>query len=142
MKITTSRILLSCLGIIILSNGENVRGSLEQGNQRRLQQSNFSARVKENRTLARNAEKLSKVALDRYRNNCILVRDGRSTKEDYFKEGILVMNTKATSTMRPGAFVCNRLGDTAVVGIDGKMEDIARVTTADQEEFKSLLQQR
>lgn len=142
MKITTSRILIACVVLVALSNGENVRSSIEKGGEIRAQQSSFNERIRENRTLARNAEKLSKVALDRYRNNCIFVRDGGSPKDDYFKPGILVMNAKATSTMRPGAFICNQLGDTAVVGSDGRMEDIARVTVSDEEEFKKLLQQR
>ena len=142
MKITTSRLLIGSVLLVALSNGENVRNSVQKSGEIRAQQSNFNERIRENRTRARNAQKLSQVALDRYRNNCIFVRDGGSPKDDYFKPGILVMNAKATSTMRPGAFICNQLGDTAVVGSDGRMEDIARVTTADQDEFKKLLQQR
>jgi hypothetical protein len=141
MKITTSRLIIASVLLVALSNGENVRSSVQKGGEIRAQQSSFNERIRENRTLARNAEKLSKVALDRYRNNCIFVRtDGN---EDHFREGVVVMsNSWGASPMRSGAFVCNQLGDTAVVGSEGRMEDIARVTTADQEELKKLLQQR
>ncbi|MBD1942515.1 hypothetical protein H6F50_09125 [Coleofasciculus sp. FACHB-712] len=142
MKLKTSHILLASAALILLSNGERVRGSLEKSESIRQEQSSFNDYIRQNRTKARMAEKLSKVALDRYRNNCILVRTAKTTREDYFSEGTRVMNPRLSQTLRPGAFICNSLGDTAIVSDNGTITDIARITMTDQEEFKQLLSQR
>lgn len=142
MKVKTSHLLFAFAVLILLSNGERVRGSLEKSEVSRQEQSVFSDYIKQNRTKARMAEKLSKVALDRYKNNCVFVKTANSTREDYFKEGTRVMNPRLSQTLRPGIFICNSLGDTAVVSESGTIADIARITMTDQEEFKQLIQQR
>jgi hypothetical protein len=142
MKIKTTHIIWGSIALIALSQGENVRQSLAKGNQIRQEQASFSDRIRQNRTEARIAEKLSKVALDRYRSNCILVVDEATGKEDYFQPGTTVLDTQLAHTLRPGAFICNRLGDTAIVSQAGTITDIARVATPDLPEFKKLLEQR
>ena len=142
MKIKTSHIILASIAVVALANGENVRGSLQKGGEIRQQQTSFNDRIRENRTNARNAEKLSKVALDRYRNNCIFVVDGNSGKESYFQPGTSVLDTQLAQPLRPGAFICNKLGDTAIVSEAGTIADIARVATPDLPEFKKLLEAR
>ena len=142
MKIKTSTILYGVIVLIALSQGENVRQSLEKGNEVREQQASFSDRIRQNRTEARQAEKLSKVAIDRYKNHCIFVVDEGTGKEDYFQPGVSVMDTQLARTLRPGAFICNRLGDTAVVSQAGTITDIARVSTTDLPQFNKLLEAR
>jgi hypothetical protein len=142
MKIKTSHIIIGSVALVALANGENVRGSLEKGNAIRSQQSQLSDRIRQNRLEAREAEKLSKVALDRYRSNCILVVDDKSGKESYLKEGSTVIDTQLGRSLRSGAFVCNELGDTAVVSQAGTVTDIARVATPDLSEFKKLMEER
>jgi hypothetical protein len=142
MKIKTSHILIGSIAIIALANGENVRSSIEKGGEVRQAQSSFNERIRENRTRVRNAAKLSKIALDRYRSNCIFVVDSETGKESYFQPGTGVLDMQLAQPLRPGAFICNKLGDTALVSEAGTIADIARVATPDLPEFKKLLQQR
>ena len=142
MKVKTTHLIWGSIALIALSQGENVRSSLAKGNQIKQQQTEFSDRIRVNRTEARQAEKLSKVALDRYRNNCILVVDGETGKEDYFQLGTTVLDTQLSKPLRPRAFICNRLGDTAIVSQAGTITDIARITTPDLPEFKKLMEAR
>jgi hypothetical protein len=142
VKIKTTHIIWGSVALIALANGENVRQGLAKGNQAREQQASFSDRIRNNRTEARQAEKLSKVALDRYKNNCIFVVDGETGKESYFQPGTSVLDTQLAHPLRPNAFICNRLGDTAVVSQAGTIADIARVATPDLPEFKKLMEAR
>lgn len=142
MKLKTTHIIWVSIALIGLSQGENVRQSVAKGNQIRQQQSEFSDRIRINRDEARQAEKLSKVALNRYRNNCILVIDKATGKEAYLAEGQPITDRQLKRPLRPGVTICNRLGDTAVVASDGTVTDIARITTPDLPTFKKLLEQR
>jgi len=140
--IKTTHLIWGSIALIALSQGENVRSSLSKGNQIKQQQTEFSDRIRESRTEARQAEKLSKVALDRYRNNCILVVDEQTGKESYFQPGTTVLDTQLAQPLRPSAFICNRLGDTAIVSQAGTITDIARITTPDLPEFKKIMEGR
>jgi len=142
MKIKTSHIILACIGLIALQNGENVRASLEKGNTIRQQQSNFNDHIRENRIKARHAAKLSKVAIERFENNCILVGTGKAGIPTYFRDNQPVLDSQMSAPLRPGAFICNQLGDTAVVSEDGRISDIARVSSAEQDRFRQLLKAR
>jgi hypothetical protein len=142
MKIKATHIIWGSIALVALSQGENVRSSLAKGNRIRQEQTEFSERVRQNRAEARQAEKLSKVALDRYKNNCILVVDQPTGKEAYFTEGTYVVDAQIERSLRAGAFICNKLGDTAVVSQAGTITDIARIATPDLQEFRKLLEQR
>lgn len=142
MKIKTTHLLWGAVALVALSQGENVRSSVTKNGEIKQQQSAFSDRIRENRTEARQAEKLSKIALDRYRSNCILVVDEGTGKETYFQLGTSVIDTQLARTLRSGASVCNRLGDTAQVSQAGTITDIARVTVPDLPEFNKLLEAR
>jgi hypothetical protein len=142
MEIKTTHIIIGLGVIALLSQGENVRSSMERANQERTQRTEFSDRIRHNRLEAREAEQLSKVALDRYRNNCIIVVDRKTRKDTYFYPGANVVDSKVSRALRPGAFICNKLGDTAVVSEAGTVTDIARVTTPDLPQLQKLLSQR
>lgn len=142
MELKTSHIIIGFGVLALLSQGENVRSFTEKSNQIRSQQAEFSDRIRQNRIEAREAEQLSKVALARYRSNCALVIDQATKKESYFYPNALVVDSKLNRTLRPGAMICNRAGDTAVVSEAGTITDIARVITPDLPEFRKLLQQR
>ncbi|MBD2016173.1 hypothetical protein H6F96_19640 [Microcoleus sp. FACHB-53] len=142
MKLKTSHLIWGGIALIALSQGENVRQSLAKGNQVRQDQAEFSDRIRLNRTEARQAAKLSKVAIDRYRNNCILVVDAQTRQPIYFTPGEAVVEPKLNRALRPGAFVCNTLGDTGVVNAEGNLTDVARVATPEIPQFKKLLEQK
>lgn len=142
MNIKTSHIIIGLGVLALLSQGENVRSSLEKSNLIRTEQSEFNDRIRRNRTEEREAEKLSKVALARYKNNCILVVDEQTKQESYFQPGQSVVDTRLGRTLRPGVPICNKTGDTAVVSEAGTVVDIARVAIPDLPQLKKLLQQR
>jgi hypothetical protein len=142
MKITTTRIILGAAILIGLSQGENVRNSLEKSNALRQEQSQFQDRIRQNRTESRQAEKLSKIALDRYRNNCILVVDQETGKESYFQPGTQVVDVQLGRSLRSGVPICNKLGDTGIVSEAGTITDVARVAIPDVPAFKELLSKR
>ncbi len=142
VKITTSRIILGAVLLIAISQGENVRKSLDKSNAIRQEQSDFQDRVRQNRTESRQAEKLSKIALDRYRNNCILVVDEATGKESYFQPGTTVVDLQLGRTLRSGVPVCNKLGDTGIVSEAGTLTDVARVAIPDVPTFNQLLAKR
>jgi hypothetical protein len=142
MEIKTSHLIVGVVVVIALFNGENVRSSIQKGNDIRQSQAQFNDRIRQNKTEARNAVKLSKIALDRYRANCILVVDGETGKESYFQHGQSVVDTQLNQPIRSGAPVCNKIGDTAIVSEAGTLTDIARVSVPDQPAFQKLLSQR
>lgn len=142
MKIKSSYCIFGVFVLVALSQGENVRSSLSKGSTIRQEQADFSDRIRQNRTEARQAEKLSKVALDRYKNNCILAVDVKTGKPSYFHPGEEVVEPKLMRSLRSGVFICNTLGDTAVVSEAGTITDIARVSTPDLPQFKKLLEAR
>jgi hypothetical protein len=142
MKIKSSHLIVG-LGILaLLSQGEKVRSALEKNNQAQTEQTEFNDRIRQNRTEAREAEKLSQVALARYKNNCILVVDSETKQESYFQPNALVTDSKLNRTLRPGVYVCNKVGDTAVVSEAGTITDIARVAVPDLPQLKKFLGQR
>ncbi len=142
MKITTTRIIFGAAILIALSQGENVRSSLDKSNALRQEQSQFQDRIRQNRTESRQAEKLSKIALDRYRNNCILVVDQETGKESYFQPGTQVVDVQLGRSLRSGVPICNKLGDTGIVSEAGTITDVARVAVPDVPAFKELLSKR
>ena len=142
MKLRTTHLIWLSVALVGLSQGENVRQSVAKGNQIRQQQSEFSDRIRTNREEAKQAQKLSKVAIDRYRNNCILVTDLSTKKETYFSEGQDVIDRQLNRRIRTGATVCNRLGDTAIVDSTGAIADIARVSTDDLPTVQKILEKR
>jgi hypothetical protein len=142
MEIKTSHLIVGAVAVIALMNGENVRSSIHKGNDIRTEQSQFNDRIRRNRTEARNAEKLSKIALTRYRNNCILVVDEQTGKESYFQPGTSVVDKQLGRPLRAGVPICNKLGDTGIVSEAGTITDIARVSIPDQPTFKQFLAQR
>lgn len=142
MEIKTSHIIIGIAALALLSQGENVRSSVGKNNQERSQKAEFNDRIRQNRIEAREAEQLSKVALDRYRNNCIAVVDKKTRKDTYFYPNANVVDSKVNRALRPGAFICNKLGDTAVVSEAGTVTDIARVITPDTPKLKQIMEQR
>lgn len=142
MEIKASHLIIGGVVLIALLNGENVRSSIQKGNSLRREQAEFSDRVRRNRTEARNAQKLSKIALDRYRANCILVVDDTTGKEAYFQPGGAVVDPQLRQPLRDGVPICNKLGDTAIVSAAGTITDIARISIPDRPAFKKLMEQR
>lgn len=139
---TTHFVFFLPLTIGVLSLGEAARQAARSGHQIRQENSEFALRIRKSRDEAMRAQKLSKVALDRAKNNCILVWDATHKREGYLQVGQVVIDSQLSRPLRPGASVCNTLGDTALISNQGAITDIARVSRADKPQFDSLLNQR
>jgi hypothetical protein len=140
MKLKTSYLLYGLGVLILVSQGNRVGEAVSKSERVRNERMEFSDLIRENKSAARQAEKLSEIALDRYRNNCVLVVDLESGEEALFEPGESVVSPgQQNRALRSGLFICNRLGDTAVVSENGTITDIARIATADISQFKQLL---
>lgn len=139
MKAT--HLIYSAIALSIFSQGNNIYSSLEKGNELRQEQADFNNHIRTARQREKEAIALSKIAIGRYQH-CILVTDLETKQPTYFYPGQEVLDRKRNQTLRPGAAVCNELGDTAIVAPDGTLLDIARVGTTDMNEFKKLLRRR
>lgn len=143
MKIKTSYLIGGSLLLILISQGNRVGDAVSKSERIRNERSDFSDLVRENKSAARQAEKLSEIALDRYQNNCVLVVDSTTGQEALFQPGESVVSPEQQNrALRKGLFICNRLGDTAVISENGTITDIARVSTADIPKFNQLLGSR
>jgi hypothetical protein len=141
MNLKTSHLaVVGLLGLLIL-NGENMRAFSTKNADTATRKDAHKSRVKLEKERSKNTKDLSQVALERYRANCIMVVDGSSKKETYFQPGAAVIDTALNRTVRDGAAICNRLGDTAIV-TNGATENIASITAEDWQAFAALLESR
>jgi hypothetical protein len=139
MKIkTTHCVIFLPLILIFLSKGEAVRSTVEQGEVIQKSELTASAASRQLREEAKNARRFSKVAIERLKANCIRTVDVETEKEAYYFEGALVLDNQLKRPLRPGAFVCNSLGETAVIAVDGSISEIARVALKDKPEYDKL----
>jgi len=139
MKIKATWVLIFIpLGVTLLSQGDRMKATVDQGSVISSKQSAASGQSRLLREQAQNAQRYSKVAIERLKANCLPVVDQQSASEGYFKEGSVVMDHSLGRPVRAGAFVCNSLGDTAVIGADGTLTEIARTSLETQGEYDKL----
>lgn len=125
------------VALIAMSRGEDVRNSVKQSSVISQGQLSASAQSRLLREEAKNARKFSRVALERLKSNCIRTVDATTKKDDYYQPGAMVLDNNLKRPIREGAFICNTLGDTAVI-VGGSVADIARVSLEDKDEYDKL----
>ncbi len=81
------------------------------------------------------AELESKTALRRASTGCVLTIDSETGAENYMKVNQPARDLTDKKLLRPGMFICNTLGDTAVVDDFGHVSDIARIVDSDRHEY-------
>lgn len=141
MELKTTHLAVIGAVLLLISQGENIRSSSAKTQKISDRKTIHKDYIKSEKERARNAGDLSKVALGRYKANCIMVVDGDSKKESYFQPGAGVVDTALGKPLREGAFICNRLGDTAIV-VNGTIENIASISAEDLAEFIAILERR
>lgn len=133
---------LAAVGLFWSStNGGDVTGSAA-----RLQDSSRAQVAKEDekrleRRRLREQERLSKVALDRYRTGCIrVIHTETQTADTRFIDGDNVIDASgAGRQLRDGTAICNAVGDTAI-SINGQAQRTASVALDDMSELSSIFQ--
>lgn len=138
MKLKMTHLLFGVPVVLItMLKGEDVRNSVQQSSLISQEQMTTSSQSRILREEAKNARKFSKVAIERLKSNCIQTVDATTRKDDYYQPGAIVLDNNLKRPIRDGAFVCNSLGDTAVIQ-NGSIVDIARVSLVDKNEYDSL----
>lgn len=140
-SLKTHHIALVGLLLVALANGENIRSFTAKNEATGTRKAAHKERLKLDKERARDAKDMSQVALERYRQNCIMVVDQATRKEVYFAPGLAVLDTGLGRSVRDGAAVCNRLGDTALI-VNGVMEELASVTADDLDQLTAVLDRR
>jgi hypothetical protein len=138
VKIFSHLIVGGSLLFIFVSKGEILRATVQEGNTISTNQSTASSESRALREQAKNARKFSKVALERLKSNCIKTVDAQTRIESYYREGEMVVDPKLKRPIRAGAFICNSLGETAVVAEDGSISQIVRVALFEKDEYDEL----
>jgi hypothetical protein len=138
MKLTTGNIFLGLAALLILMNGENIKTSIQKDGAVKAAKSAHNDRIKQNKTEAREAVDLSKVALDRAKS-CIRIVDAVKRVDSYLTEGQPVVDTTLNRPVRAKAAVCSGLGDTGITNEKGEITDLARVIESDMSEYKKIL---
>lgn len=141
IKIFSHLIIGGSLLTIFLSKGEILRATVQEGNAISTNQSTALSESRQLREQAKNARRFSKVALERLKSNCIKTVDAQTKKESYYSEGETALDSQLHRTLRPGAFICNSLGETAVIAEDGSISSIARVALKEKPEYDKLFNQ-
>lgn len=141
IKIFSHLIVGGSLLAIFISKGEVLRATVQEGSTISANQSTASSESRQLREQAKNAQKLSKVALERLESNCIQTVDAETKKDSYYQEGEIVLDNQLHRPLRPGAFICNSLGETAVIADDGSISSIARVALKEKVEYDRLFSQ-
>lgn len=124
--------------IIFLSLGDRMKATVSEGSAISTQQSTTSSQSRLLREEAKNAQRYSKVAIERLKANCLPVVDQQSGSEGFFQQGSVVMDQNLGRPVRAGAFVCNSLGDTAVIAQNGTLTDVVRTSLEQQSEYDKL----
>ena len=138
VKIFSHLVVGGSLLFIFVSKGEVLRATVQEGSTISANQSVASSESRTLREQAKNARKFSKVALERLRSNCIKTVDAQTGIESYYQEGEMVVDPKLKRPIRAGAFICNSLGETAVVADDGSISQIVRVALREKPEYDEL----
>jgi hypothetical protein len=90
IKIKTSHLAVAGFLCILLLNGENLRNVSARTEAVKTRKDSHKEHINLEQERGRNALDLSKIALDRYRQNCIFVVDFTTKKEAYFQPGSAV----------------------------------------------------
>jgi hypothetical protein len=127
--------------LVALANGENIRSLTAKSAETGTRKTEHKDRIKRDKERARDAKDLSAAALDRYRQNCIMVIDQTTGRETYFAPGMAAVDSGLGRSVRENAAVCNKLGDTALI-VNGVMEEIASVDAEDLDKLAAILERR
>jgi hypothetical protein len=103
-------IAVGLVGLAVLSRSHSIGSGIQKGMQ-----------IDGQRQVLKNRQREAKLATERLKS-CVQVVDAATQKPAYFFEGQAVVDVQNGRPLRPGLIICNQLGDTAVVGLDGKIE--------------------
>lgn len=141
VKIFSHLIIGGSLFAIFISKGELLRATVEEGSTISANQSVASSESRQLREQAKNARRFSKVALERLKSNCVQTVDAQTKKDGYYIEGAMVLDSQIQRPLRPGIFICNSLGETAVIAEDGSISSVARIALNERSEYDKLFNQ-
>ena len=134
MKITWLHIGVGAFCLYAISSGNEMSTRAERAASRREQRNDVSAFVRRSDDRTRDAQKLNRIALDRYLRNCQLVVDKRTGQEVIHSANTVFVDRETGFTFPEGTEICNKRGWTAVTNEYGQAVEIAQVTRFDSDE--------
>ena len=137
IRIRSSYLVVALILGPIAVNWPQVEKGLEFASQQSVQQMEMNRSSQAGRRTVRTLSAQSDLAMDRVRTACIVVVDEGTGDPSFLREG-----QRTTLSVPPHSLVCNALGDTAQVRADGTLENLARVSPADRQEYLHLLDQQ
>jgi len=140
-RLKTSHLAVVGAILLLIANGENIRTLNAKTAATSDRKTIVKDRLKTEKERTQNAKELSKVALERYRANCIMVVDAQTKAQSYFAPGNSAIDTALGKSLRESAMICNALGDTAIV-TNGVIENIATITAEDITQANAILESR
>ena len=137
MQLKTSHLIWGIVALVVLGNGDRIAGNLTESAVQQSVKSEAGAARKLLRQAAREAQKRSKIALDRAKAGCIRIYDEQTGKEHYFGNGSTVVDPNTGYVLQDG-FVCNRLGLTGDLK-DGVVTGLAMIAPEHKIEYLGYL---
>ena len=135
----TKYLFYAAIALAVLSQGSNIANSAGQASLERQDRSAFSDSLRAQRTLTRNAQRESTLALERLESGCLPGVSTVSGQGQYLFEGDSFVTLNGQEKINGQALVCTELGSTAVSN-DGVLSEIYNVAPADIQEYKSLFE--
>lgn len=135
MKLNTKQLILIVLGILVISQGENIRKSIEKNALREEAKTTKKERIRKDKDKVNELEDLSKIAVSRA-DSCIEITDIKTGKPFELSPTTKVYNSSRTDELREGAPVCSGT-DTAIVTKEG-LTSIARVNKTDEQIYYKI----
>lgn len=124
---------LGMLGLYAISSTGSMADRAERSAARRTESQRVSEFVRESKDAELEKQRLSGVALSRYRSNCVLVVAGDTQAEVFHSEGIPAIDFSTGERLPPDTTVCNKRGWTALLNEDGLVSAVAVATRHDSD---------
>lgn len=136
MKLTTKQLLVIGVSLLLISQGENIRKSIEKDGVRKDARTIKQERIRDDKDKIKELDDLSKVAVSRA-DSCIPILDIKTNKSIELSPTTKVFNSSKTGELREGAVVCSG-NDTGIVTKDGLVASIARVNKTDEQTYYKI----
>lgn len=131
MKINAWTIGIVLVILYLFTGADGIKERSDNAAYRRERREKVSDRVRESELQKSDAIKLSSIALERYRQGCVMVIDSNTQLDAMHEQGLPVEDTKTGLYLPPDTLVCNRRNWTARLDSEGLISDVAKVSRYD-----------
>ena len=145
MKITGRGLFVAGGVLLLLSQGDRLKANLQEGSEVSNLSQQASQQARQNQVRAGNLERIanteSQLAEGRYNAGCIMLRSSTTNQPIRFTDTTLAHadnpDPENLQLLDSGTLVCNALGETGVVEVNGYIADIKRLNAEALQRFKN-----